>query len=368
MIPSNNLTPFTHETLPSQILPELPGSREKEEEEPTTTRQWLAAMERAQVCTEAFLDLEVPPKKRLLGDFMLEADLAILYAPRGLGKTWLTAIMAHAIAEGNPCGDWEAGEEPARVLVVDGEMALSQAQERSRLLQMHSKNLHFLHHERLFDQSLGSALNIADPVQQSALTEFIIQRDIKVLFLDNLSCLARGMRENDADDWEMLGPWLLDLRRRNVTVVIVAHAGKTGVLRGTSKREDATNWILKLRPVPGEEGEEAEDGARFVSVFEKNRNSTGDLCPPLLWSFHRGQPVRYESQVYGAYEAFVRLVTEGWQCNLEIAEHLGVSKGLISRWAHKAHAQKRILIRNRKYYPAHGTALAAEEEELDLED
>jgi len=367
MIPTDPHPPHPHETLPSQIFQADPPpvTKEEEEEEPTSTRQWLAAMERAQVCTEAFLDLEVPPKKRLLGDFMLEADLAILYAQRGLGKTWLTAIMAHAIAEGNPCGDWEAGEAPARVLVVDGEMALSQAQERTRLLQMHSDNLHFLHHELLFNQSLGSALNIAEPAQQAALTELIIQREIKVLFLDNLSCLARGMRENDADDWEMLGPWLLELRRRNVTVVIVAHAGKSGLLRGTSKREDATNWILKLRPVPGEEGEE-EDGARFISVFEKNRNSTGDLCPPLLWSFHRGEPVRYESHIYGAFQSFVRLVQEGWQCNQEISEHLGVSKGTVSKWAHKAQAQGRIQIRNKQYYPVL-EALANADEELPLE-
>ncbi len=41
----------------------------------------------------------------------------------------------------------------------------------------------------------------------------------------------------------MMLPWLLDLRRRKIAVVIVHHAGRSGEMRGTSKREDNVFWI-----------------------------------------------------------------------------------------------------------------------------
>jgi len=41
-----------------------------------------------------------------------------------------------------------------------------------------------------------------------------VEKAIKVLIIDNLSCLVSGVKENDADAWEILLAWLLDLRRR----------------------------------------------------------------------------------------------------------------------------------------------------------
>ena len=46
------------------------------------------------------------------------------------------------------------------------------------------------------------------------------------------------LKENDADAWELLLNWLLELRRRRIAVIIVHHAGAAGQrMRGTTKRE-----------------------------------------------------------------------------------------------------------------------------------
>ena len=66
------------------------------------------------------------------------------------------------------------------------------------------------------------------------------------MFLDNLSCLFSGIKENDADAWELVLPWLLEMRRNRIAVIIVAHAGRNGYMRGTSRREDAAFWIIQL--------------------------------------------------------------------------------------------------------------------------
>jgi AAA domain len=84
--------------------------------------------------------------------------------------------------------------------------------------------LEFLNHEILFDRT-GKALNITNPEVQEAITKRCVASGVRVLILDNLSTLASGMKENEADAWEKVNNWLLDLRRRKIAVVIVHHAG-----------------------------------------------------------------------------------------------------------------------------------------------
>jgi hypothetical protein len=71
-----------------------------------------------------FLALEIPPREMLLGPIMPEKSLARLYAPRGLGKSWLALSMAVAVASGGRLMRWEA-PTPRRVLFVDGEMPMA---------------------------------------------------------------------------------------------------------------------------------------------------------------------------------------------------------------------------------------------------
>jgi putative DNA primase/helicase len=54
---------------------------------------------------------------------------------------------------------------------------------------------------------------------------------VELLILDNLSSLTAGLRENDSDAWSPIQEWLLRLRRRGISVLIVHHAGKRGALK-----------------------------------------------------------------------------------------------------------------------------------------
>jgi hypothetical protein len=62
------------------------------------------------------------------GLFAVGANL--LYAPPGLGKTWLAGKVEHFLAYGTPMNGWLAGQ-PCRVLVCDAESDVQLAQERS---------------------------------------------------------------------------------------------------------------------------------------------------------------------------------------------------------------------------------------------
>jgi hypothetical protein len=45
-----------------------------------------------------------------------------------------------------------------------------------------------------------------------------------------------GLRENDSDAWSPIQQWLLQLRRRGLSVLIVHHASKTGGQRGSADK------------------------------------------------------------------------------------------------------------------------------------
>src|SRR5205807_3942456 len=136
--------------------------------------------------------------------------------------------------------------------------------------------------EILFERT-GKVLNVANPEVQQAITQRCVNSGTKVLILDNLSTLARGMKENEADSWELVNNWLLDLRRRKIAVVIVHHAGRSGEMRGTTRREDNVFWIIAL----DDARKNADDkrGARFVSHFTKPSRNTQEEVPAHEWRF-----------------------------------------------------------------------------------
>jgi len=65
---------------------------------------------------------------------------------------------------------------------------------------------------------------------------------------------------------------MLTLRRRGIAVLLVHHAGKGGDQRGTSKREDLLDVVIRLsRPTDYD----PKQGARFEMTFTKARNLHG---------------------------------------------------------------------------------------------
>lgn len=124
--------------------------------------------------------------------------------------------------------------------------------------------------------------------------------------------------------------WLLDQRRRGRAVIFIHHAGKSGGQRGTSKKEDAVEVVMKLqRPTDYR----AEEGARFEVHFEKCRPMAGDqvksfeavmsvMNDKITWSRH--------SIVDEMAENVVTLKGEGLSFS-EIGERLGISKATAHR-------------------------------------
>lgn len=103
--------------------------------------------------------------------------------------------------------------------------------------------------------------------------------DVDLVIVDNISCLFRSGSENEAESWQEAQEWALDLRRRGKSILFVHHAGKSGVQRGTSKREDILDTVIILKHP---EDYKPEEGARFEVHFDKTRSFAGDDARPFL--------------------------------------------------------------------------------------
>lgn len=224
------------------------------------------------------LAMSIPARQHALAPVMPLPGLVMLYAPRGMGKTYVSLSAAIGIASGGPVMKWTA-PEPRRVLYVDGEMPAGAVQERvARLVKGAPKlppapdYLRFICADLMPD----GMPTITRPDVQSVIGEQMDAAD--VLILDNLSTLASGLRENEADDWGDLQRWLMSLRRAKKLVVLVHHAGKGGQQRGTSRREDVLDTVIALRR-PADY--EAEQGARFEVHLEKARGVLGAEAAPF---------------------------------------------------------------------------------------
>ena len=219
-----------------------------------------------------FLSLNIPVRKMLLSPWLTEKGLAMIFAPRGIGKTFLGLTAAYAVAVGGEFLGFKA-PRPRKVLYIDGEMACSDLQERVGYIAAGFN-------AKAPDQDYFRMLS-AD-VQEFGLPDLAmpeglraINNDLKdadLIVLDNLSTLVRSGKENEAEAWSVMQAWILGQRRAGRSVLLIHHAGKNGGQRGTSKREDVLDTIIGLeRP----DGYRSSDGARFNLKFEKSRHFHG---------------------------------------------------------------------------------------------
>jgi putative DNA primase/helicase len=250
----------------------------------------------------------------LLDPILPERSLGMVYAPRGLGKSWLALSVGLAVAGGASLLRWSAPTK-RNVLYIDGEMPVASLQERLKAISIGlGREIPNSGFQILAADQFETGINLSREDGQHSLEPLL--KNIDLLILDNLSTLCPTASESASDAWASMQNWLLRLRRQAIAVLLVHHAGVNGRQRGTSRREDALDTVVALRRP---EDYSPEQGARFEIHFEKLRNrveendaipfearlgnaeqsvrwSACDLKPPLLMQatdmFAEGRSVR----------------------------------------------------------------------------
>jgi putative DNA primase/helicase len=276
------------------------------------------------------LRMDIPPRRMLLSPWLPAQGAAMLYAPRGLGKTFLGLSIAYAVASGGALMRWQA-PTPGRVVCIDGEMPLIELQNRlagivsaSTVHPPDDDALRFLPADHFRD----GLPDLASPEGRALLD--IVTDGAALLVMDNLSTLARGA-ENEGDAWLPMQDTVLHLRRRHVTTLLIHHASKTGGQRGTSRREDILDTVIALRRpddyLPTE-------GARFDVHYEKSRGFTGADAGPFEARLQVASDggVTWEASDLRPSEtaAAIAMFTKG-ETPMAVVKELGVSRATAFR-------------------------------------
>jgi len=281
--------------------------------------------------------MKFKPRDPLLLPWLHSQDLCMVFAGRGIGKTHFALSVAYAVATGGRFMDWEANQ-PRKVLYLDGELPGTVMQNRLLMhLPIQEPEPGFL---RVFTPDLMGMDDLMPDLATSDGQEAInamIEPDTELVIVDNLSAWARGSKaENDAESWLPIATWVLALRRRGIAVLMVHHAGKGGEQRGTSKREDLLDVVIKLsRP----KDYEPEQGARFELVFTKARNLHGDKAEGLELTLDANldgvASWRWQTLEGSTYKRVVDLAKDGLT-QADIARELDINRSTVSRHHRKA--------------------------------
>lgn len=228
-----------------------------------------------------FLEWKIPLRNLILSPIIPEQGLVMLYAPRGIGKTYVSLTIAYTVAAGSKMfNDKWSCENPCKVLFVDGEMPASVLQERlanmvsNSELELTPDNLQIITPDRL---PLGMCIPDLSTNEGQQFIEKHLD-GVKLLILDNLSALCRTGKENDSESWIPMQGWLLSLRKREIAVLLIHHSNKNGGQRGTSKKEDLLDTVIELKKG---KNYNPEDGARFEVHYTKARGFFGDDAKPF---------------------------------------------------------------------------------------
>jgi putative DNA primase/helicase len=276
---------------------------------------------------DRFLNMDLPPRATMLTPWLPVQGLAMIYAPRGTGKTRVAHGVCHAIATGSGFLRWTA-PKAKRVLLLDGEMPAAVLQEmlhstvRASRCAMPDPTFFKI---AAADLARDGLPDLATAAGQAFYREVIADADLAVI--DNISTICRSLKENDADGWAPVQSWALSLRRAGKSALFIHHGGKSGAQRGTSRKEDVLDAVISLRRPPDYLPEQ---GARFEVHFEKSRGFYGADAEP------------FEAQLLGDQWAItpikpgddldtLRALRRQGQSIRDIADRTGLSKSTVQR-------------------------------------
>jgi putative DNA primase/helicase len=277
-----------------------------------------------------FLELELPAREMVLGPWLPEKGLALIHAFRGIGKTHLALGIAYAVACGGSFLGFRA-PAPRKVLYLDGEMPAKTMQTRlAATIAGFGPQPPDPSYFRILSSDITEE-GLPDLGTQKGQAEIdAVIRDAEFITMDNISTLVRSGKENEAEGWLPVQGWALAHRRAGRSLLFVHHDGKTGLQRGTSRREDVLDTVFGLRR-PADYS--PDQGARFEVHYEKARGLYGEDAQPFEARYEErdGAALWTRTEIINGDLTRVIEALHGGLSIRDTATDLGISKGKVER-------------------------------------
>jgi putative DNA primase/helicase len=281
-----------------------------------------------------FLELQFPSRVNILDPWLPEAGLALIYAYRGIGKTYFCLEVGIAVAFGAEFMGFKAPRR-AKVLFIDGEMPAHVLQERlKQIIKRYQGSGNDYIEPTIITPDIqnGCMPDLSTASGREALRPYTDEADL--IIVDNISTLSGYLEEDSGDSWVPIQQWALRQRTLGKTVLFVHHAGKKGAQRGTSRREDILDTVIALRR---SKNYRASMGAQFELHFEKARRITGDSVNPILCHLTE-EGWNYESINEDNFQRVIELANQELR-QVDIVQQLNLSKSQVSKLYNKAKEQ-----------------------------
>jgi hypothetical protein len=195
------------------------------------------AEERAPLTTDELLDM---PQPDWLIEGIFPAGLSVMFGAPKAGKSYLALSMAWALATGRPWFSRNRDRQPAQVLYLAGEGVGD--------LRLRAESL--LEHTDVHPGGRLSwwpvSLQLSSPTDAARLRLEVEKLDAKVVIVDTWARYAGVRDENDAAQTQQAVNALEALTRQGVSVVVVHHASKQGVMRGSSALAGAVEAAVRV--------------------------------------------------------------------------------------------------------------------------
>ncbi len=261
----------------------------------------------------------------------------------------LSLSLAMAMATGGSVGPWKSGRA-CRVLYIDGEMHEEDVKDRLVTLRdtgavtlgdaaLLADNLVFVN--RQGQQADTVFFDLTSEEGRAAILRAADKLEADVVILDNFTTLSEGLEdENAATSFKKIQSFLLSTKQRNLTTILIHHARKDGnALRGSASIEVTFESVLELRKpkLP------RMDAASFVPVFGKFRQKRSEALLPRQWSLtETGWQIDDEIVQEGDSAVVICVRSRKFVSQQDIAQHLGLSKGTVSKQLAAAKLAKQI--------------------------
>ena len=221
---------------------------------------------------DEFLSLDVKPRAMVLAPVLPEKGLAMLYAPRGLGRPTSPSPSPMRWRRAAPSSGGRH-RHLERSYTLMAKCRWRPLQERlAGIIEGVAEEASAANFQILAADYFDTGSTQPGHQEGQAAIEPLLE-GVSLVIIDNVSTLATIGHDNEAESWTPVQEWLLQLRRRGISVLIVHHAGKGGQQRGTSRHEDVLDTVIALKR-PSDYN--PTEGARFVVELEKARGVFGE--------------------------------------------------------------------------------------------
>lgn len=248
------------------------------------------------LCSINLIDIlssDIPDLEWNVEDLLMKGSINLFWAPPGLGKSTLCYALGMHATIGKT---FLRKKIPHRlkVLYVDGEMTKREIKAKTKFIvnamEMEShevpdpeffKVINF----ETFEETYGEVPDLYNPKTRTIIDIHVASHNPDIIFFDNLTSLT-GMGDevgysNKEESWKSLNQWFKTFIKKNLSVVVIHHANKSGEVAGTGAISRTVQTEIELRPLI----DNPEFHLAFEMHFKKARHIYGKAKIPKLIHF-----------------------------------------------------------------------------------